>query len=168
MNNIILIGMPAAGKSTTGVILAKILKYGFIDIDLIIQEKTGRSLQEIIDHDGIEAFNKIEESIVLTVNAERAVIATGGSVVYSEKAMEHLRSLGKIVYLKLNCEEVEKRLDNIMTRGVVMKAGQTIRELYEQRVSLYEKYADITADANTDSIERTAENIIEKLESGGK
>ncbi len=163
MNNIILIGMPAAGKSTTGVILAKILKYGFIDIDLIIQERTGRSLQEIIDSDGIEAFNKIEESIVLSVNAEKSVIATGGSVVYSEKAMEHLRGIGKVVYLKLSCEEVEKRLDNIMTRGVVMNPGETIRDIYDRRASLYEKYADSTADANTESIERTAENIIKKL-----
>lgn len=168
MNNIILIGMPAAGKSTTGVILAKILKYGFIDIDLIIQEKTGRSLQEIIDGDGIEAFNKIEESIVLSVNAEKSVIATGGSVVYSEKAMAHLSDIGKVVYLKLSCEEVEKRLDNIMTRGVVMNPGETIRDIYDRRASLYEKYADITADANTDSIERTAENIIKNLENSGE
>lgn len=163
MNNIVLIGMPASGKSTTGVILAKILRYAFLDTDLLLQERTGRGLQEMIDTDGIEAFNALEESVVLSVRAERTVIATGGSVVYSERAMEHLRAGGKVVYLKLGCEQIERRLDNILTRGVVMSPGQTLRDVYDERISLYEKYADVTADADTDSIERTAENIIKQL-----
>lgn len=163
MNNIVLIGMPASGKSTTGVILAKILCYDFLDTDLLIQQRTGRGLQEIIDTDGIEAFNAIEQSVILTVQAERTVIATGGSVVYGEQAMEHLRAGGKVVYLKLGCEQIERRLDNILTRGVVMSPGQTLRDVYNERIALYEKYADVTADADTDSIERTAENIIRQL-----
>ena len=163
MNNIVLIGMPASGKSTTGVILAKILRYAFLDTDLLLQESTGRGLQEMIDTDGIEAFNALEESVVLSVRAERTVIATGGSVVYSERAMEHLRAGGKVVYLKLGCEQIERRLDNILTRRVVMSPGQTLRDVYDERISLYEKYADVTADADTDSIERTAENIIKQL-----
>ena len=163
MNNIGLSGMPASGKSTTGVILAKILRYAFLDTDLLLQESTGRGLQEMIDTDGIEAFNALEESVVLSVRAERTVIATGGSVVYSERAMEHLRAGGKVVYLKLGCEQIERRLDNILTRGVVMSPGQTLCDVYDERISLYEKYADVTADADTDSIERTAENIIKQL-----
>lgn len=167
MNNIILIGMPASGKSTAGVILAKTIGYGFLDIDILIQERTGRTLQDIIDGDGIEEFMKIEEQTVLSVDVEKTVIATGGSVVYGEKAMAHLQTIGSIVYLKSSCENIEKRLDNIMTRGVVMKPGRTIRDVYAERVSLYEKYAGVTVDADTDVIERKVEEIIRKLFGGG-
>lgn len=163
MNNIILIGMPASGKSTAGVVLAKILGYGFLDSDILIQEETGRTLQEIINKDGIDVFLQTEEQTVLTIEVRKTVIATGGSVVYSENAMKHLGNLGKIVYLQSSFEAIEKRLDNILTRGVVMKPGQTIYDIYTERIPLYEKYADITVDAGTGSIERTAENIIDKL-----
>ncbi len=167
MNNIVLIGMPASGKSTAGVILAKTIGYGFLDIDILIQEETGRTLQEIIDSDGIEGFIQIEEQTVLSVDVKKTVIATGGSVVYGERAMAYLQTIGSIVYLKSSCENIEKRLDNIMTRGVVMKPGRTIRDVYAERVPLYEKYAGVIVDADTDVIERKVEEIIRKLFGGG-
>ena len=142
-DNIILTGMPACGKSTFGVVLAKTTGRSFIDTDLLIQESTGRLLQEIIDQDGMEAFLVIEEEILLRVSAEHSVIATGGSAVYSDRGIRHLKEIGKIVYLDLPLDEIRNRLNNIKTRGIAMNPGDTLEDLYRKRVPLYEKYADL-------------------------
>lgn len=158
-NNIILIGMPTSGKSTVGVILAKILGYRFVDADIVIQEKEGRRLSQIIAEDGVEGFIDIENRINSEINADKTVIATGGSVVYGEEAMEHYKEIGKVVYLKVSFETLKKRLHHAKQRGVVMKEGQTLESLYEERVTLYEKYADITVDEGRDSLEKVIEKV---------
>ena len=142
-DNIILTGMPACGKSTLGVVLAKTTGRFFVDTDLIIQQKTGRLLQDIIDRDGMEAFLAIEEEVLVGVDTEHSVIATGGSAVYSERGMEHLQSIGRIVYLELPFEEINRRLKNIKTRGIAMKPGESLQQLYNERIPLYEKYAGL-------------------------
>ena len=142
-NNIVLIGMPAVGKSTIGVILAKILGYRFIDADLLIQEQEQRLLEEIIAAEGVDGFIAIENRVNSAIEAERSVIATGGSVVYGKEAMEHLKQIGTVVYLQLSCEEINRRLGDLKQRGVALKDGQTLEELYAERVPLYEKYADV-------------------------
>lgn len=162
-NNIILIGMPGVGKSTAGVVLAKVLGYHFIDSDLIIQQKEKRLLAEIIKEEGVDGFIEIENRINATIEAENSVIATGGSVVYGKEAMEHLKKIGTVVYLKLPYEPIAARLSNIKGRGVVLKEGQTLETLYEERVPLYEKYADIIVDEAGQSIEDTVEKIISGL-----
>lgn len=145
---IILIGMPACGKSTVGVLLAKRLGYRFVDADLIIQEAEGKLLQEIIETRGMDGFIKIEERVNLGLGTpeSRWVIATGGSAVYSPEAMAHFREIGTVVYLKLSYETVRRRLGNFSHRGVVMPSGYTLRRLYDERCFLYEKYAHITVD----------------------
>jgi shikimate kinase len=163
MKNIILIGMPGAGKSTVGVILAKTLGMKFTDTDIAIQEKTGRLLQEIIDTDGPDAFKTIEEETILSLHRHNAVIATGGSVVFSERAMACLKADGVVVYLKISFEEMEKRLLNITTRGIVLVAGQSLRDMYDQRVPLYEKYADITIGCSEEDFETVVGNVIEGI-----
>ena len=147
--HIILIGMPACGKSTVGVLAAKALGYRFIDSDLVIQETDGRRLHRIIAEEGQAGFLAIEERVNLTLGkpaAVPAVIATGGSAVYSEAAMEHFKAVGTVVYLRLSYETVKKRLGNFTHRGVVMPEGYTLRDLYDERCALYEKYADIIVD----------------------
>ena len=163
MKNIILIGMPSAGKSTVGVILAKTLGMNFIDTDIAIQEKSKRLLQEIIDTDGPDAFKTIEEKTILSLHYHRAVIATGGSAVFSERAMEHLTQDGVVVYLKISFDEMEKRLRNITTRGIVLIAGQGLFDMYTQRIPLYEKYADITIDCSKDDFEIIVQKVIADL-----
>ena len=158
-SNVILIGMPAAGKSTIGVILAKGLLYAFTDTDLIIQSRYNMSLSEIIEKEGTETFLKIENDVIAGCTFSNCVVATGGSAVYGEEAMEKLRENGTVVYLKLPVSELEKRLSNIHTRGVAMKKGETIADLYEKRRPLYEKYADITVDCYG----LTAEECVEKI-----
>ena len=143
MKNIILIGMPGCGKSTVGVVLAKTIGYRFLDSDLLIQETDGRLLSEIIEQDGLEGFNSIENRINSQIRVDKTVIATGGSVVYGREAMEHLRNIGVVVYISLSYEEIEKRLGDLTKRGVSIKKGQTLRELYDERLPLYEKYADL-------------------------
>ena len=160
MDNIILIGMPGVGKSTAGVVLAKVLGYKFIDADLLIQQEENRLLHEIISQEGTEGFLRIENRVNAGIEADRAVIATGGSVVYGTEAMEHLKAIGTVVYLKLPYEVLEKRLHNIKGRGVVLKDGQTLRELYEERVPLYEKYADIVIEEENLDVEQTIESIV--------
>jgi shikimate kinase len=144
--NIVLIGMPGVGKSTVGVLLAKALGRYFLDTDVLIQAAQGRSLQDIIDRDGLAAFCRIEEDYMLCLDLTNAVIATGGSVVYSEKAMEHLTAHGVIIHLDLPVEKIEERIANLDTRGVVIEKGQTIRALYRQRQPLYRRYANLTID----------------------
>lgn len=164
MENIILIGMPGVGKSTAGVVLAKVLGYEFIDADLLIQQAERRLLHEIIAQEGTEGFLTIENRVNASIEAERAVIATGGSVVYGREAMEHLRSIGTVVYLKLSYPVLEQRLCDIRGRGVVLKNGQTLRELYEERVPLYERYADIVIDEEGRDVEETIRQIVTAYE----
>lgn len=163
MKNIILIGMPGAGKSTVGVILAKTRGMNFIDTDIAIQERTGRLLQEIIDTDGPDVFKTIEEETIISLHGHHAVIATGGSAVFSKRAMEHLTRDGVVVYLKISFEEMEKRLRNITTRGIVLSRGETLYEMYNERVPLYEKYAGITIDGEKDDFENIVKKIIADL-----
>ncbi|MBO5609627.1 MAG: shikimate kinase [Eubacterium sp.] len=162
-NNITLIGMPASGKSTVGVILAKILGLSFVDTDLVIQQREGALLCDIISERGLEGFLKAEESAVLSISPSNTVIATGGSVVYSEAGMEYLKSLGKVVYLKVEKEDLFKRLHNIKQRGVVLSPGETLDEMYAARSVLYEKYADIVIDETNASVEETVEMIRELM-----
>ena len=161
MKNIVLIGMPGAGKSTIGVILAKVLGYQFIDTDLIIQEKEKRLLREIIAQEGIEEFLNIEGRVNCELEVTKAVIATGGSVVYSADAMAHLAQIGTIVYLQLSYEALENRLGNLIGRGVVLKEDQTLKELYDERTELYRKYAQITIEEEGLNVEETMQKIVE-------
>ena len=141
--NITLIGMPSSGKSTIGVLLAKRLGYSFVDVDILIQEKEGRLLKEIIAEEGLSGFLQVEERVNAELEAKKSVIAPGGSVIYGEKAMRHLKEISEIVYLKMSFEELERRVGNIVDRGVALKPGFTLRDLYDERVPLYERYADI-------------------------
>lgn len=144
MKNIVLIGMPGSGKSTVGVVLAKSIGYDFLDSDLEIQAREGRKLHEIISGNGLEDFLKIEEAVNASFVVEHTVIATGGSAVYGQRAMEHLKEIGSVIYLKLPYEEIRHRLGDLNQRGVAMRSGQSLFDLYEERVVLYEKYADKT------------------------
>jgi shikimate kinase len=163
VDTLIIIGMPGAGKSTAGVLLAKTLGMTFIDTDIVLQEKSGRLLQEILDQDGPGAFLKLEEETLLFLQAHNAVIATGGSVVFSGRAMEHLKQSGIVLYLKISFEEMEKRLKNITTRGIVLIAGQNLHDMYTQRVPLYEQYADITIDCTDDDFENIVGKVVNEL-----
>ena len=163
MRNIILIGMPGCGKSTVGVLLAKLIGYSFLDSDLLIQSEVGKRLFEIIDEVGNDAFLEIEDRVNSCITAERTVIATGGSAVYCERAMEHLKSIGTVVYIKVPLIEIEKRIGDFSTRGLVIKNGDTLAELYEERCPLYEKYADITVEANGDDLRDNALLIAKAL-----
>lgn len=160
MDNIILIGMPGSGKSTLGVLLAKLLGYDFLDSDLLIQNAAGKRLFEIIDELGSEGFLALEDVINSVISAERTVIATGGSVVYCENAMKHLGSLGKVVYLKIPFAEVEKRIGNFSTRGVVIRKGETLLDMYNERLPLYEKYADITVECTEAELTANVNKIL--------
>lgn len=160
-SNIVLIGMPGAGKSTIGVVLAKTAALEFVDTDLLIQKQTGKKLQEIIDNDGIDAFLKVESEVISKVDCKSSVIATGGSAVFSETAMNNLRRDGIIVYLDVPLEEIKRRVDNITTRGIAMKSGETLETVYNERLPLYKKYADITV--NCEDTEHTVKKILEVL-----
>ena len=157
--NVILIGMPGAGKSTVGVVLAKKLGYSFTDSDLVIQEQTGRLLYQLIEAYGEEGFLEIENKINATLILSGHVIATGGSVVYGEEAMEHLSEIGCVVYLKLSYKSIRDRLGDLAQRGVVLKNGQTLLDLYEERTPLYEKYAQITIDCENKNIREVVGEI---------
>lgn len=159
-SNIVLIGMPGSGKSTCGVLAAKALLKNFFDTDLLLQNLEGKRLQSIINENGIEYFNEAEERAILSLNIRGTVIATGGSVVYSEKAMAHLRSLGKIIYLRLSYDEMEGRIKNITTRGIVLKNGETLLDMYNERAPLYERYADEILNCDGMNVEETVESIV--------
>ena len=162
-NNIVLIGMPASGKSTVGVILAKILGYNFVDADIVIQEKEGRKLSEIIETEGVDGFIDIENRINSEIEVEKTVIATGGSVVYGKEAMEHYKNIGKVVYLKVDMDVLTRRLKDVKQRGVVMKDGQSLVSLHNERSALYDKYSDITIDEKNNSMEEVVADLLAAL-----
>ncbi len=161
--SIILIGMPGAGKSTVGVLLAKAVGLPFIDTDLLIQAEEKGLLQEIINAKGLENFLKIEERVVLKRSLKKCVVATGGSVVYSSRAMGKLKDNGLVVYLKLDFEEIQKRIKNITTRGIAMGEGKSLRDIYDERVPLYEKYSDIIVNCSGKSVEKVVKTIMEEI-----
>lgn len=163
-SNIILIGMPGVGKSSVGVVLAKILGYRFLDCDLVIQEKEGKLLHEIISSEGLDGFIKVENKINASINCEKCIVATGGSAIYGEDAMAHFKEIGTIVYLKSDYETIAERLGDLAARGVAMKEGQTLKDLYEERVPLYEKYADVIVDeSGCRSVRETISKLLEKI-----
>lgn len=166
--NLVLIGMPGSGKSTCGVLAAKALLKNFFDTDLLIQSIEEKRLQNIIDEKGIDYFLEAEEQAVLSLNIEATVIATGGSVVYSEKAMQHLKNMGKIIYLHLGYDTMCRRIKNITTRGVVLKSGSTLEDMYEERLPLYEKYADEIIFCDSNTVEQTVEKIVRITEQEGE
>lgn len=164
MKNIIFIGMPASGKSTVGVVVAKRLGLEFIDTDLLIQKQEGRLLKEIIADVGNEGFLAIENQVNREVQAEHAVISPGGSVVYCKEAMEHFKEIGTIVYLQVSYETINRRINNAKNRGVVLKEGQTLKDLYDERTALFEKYADHTVSEEGLDLEDTIEKVLELFE----
>ena len=164
MKNIVLIGMPGAGKSTIGVVLAKIAGINFVDTDLLIQQQEGKLLQVIVDEIGCDNFITLEGDFLSAFKTEHvSVVATGGSAVYTEKAMNNLKDIGDIVYLQLPYEEIEKRIHNITTRGLAMAKGKTLLNLYEERLPLYQKYADLIIDCLGKTIEEIALEILNKV-----
>ena len=162
--NIILIGMPGAGKSTLGVLLAKALRMDFVDTDIVIQQREGKLLQDIINERGDDSFLETEEVVLSELECSNSVIATGGSAVYSAKAMRALKTGGFAVYIHAGCGEIEKRLRNIETRGVIIKEGQSIKDIYDQRLPLYYKYADAVVDCSDNDIEQSVSEIIKAVE----
>ena len=164
MKNIILIGMPAVGKSTVGVVVAKRIGYEFIDTDLLIQKQEKRLLKEIIAEEGNERFLEIENQVNRDLQAENAVISPGGSVVYCEEAMQHFKEIGTVIYLHATYEVIYKRITNAKNRGVVLKEGQTLKDLYDERVKLFEKYADYTVSEEGLDLEETIDMVLELLD----
>jgi shikimate kinase len=162
--NIVLIGMSGAGKSTLGVLLAKALGMDYVDTDIVIQQREGRLLQAIIDIDGIEKFMEVEEEIVSGLQLENCIISTGGSVIYSDRAMNVLKQGGHIIYLHVPFEEITRRLTNITTRGIVIKKGSSLKDVYEERVPLYTKYSDITLDCSNKDVEHCVSEIIDNIQ----
>jgi shikimate kinase len=163
IKNIVLIGMPGAGKSTIGVVLAKNLGMAFIDSDIVIQQVENKKLHELIDEHGQEGFLEIEDRVNASLNPKSAVIATGGSVVYGKKAMKHLDEIALVCYLKLSYEGIKDRLGDLHERGVVLKDGQTLKDLYEERVPLYEKYANLTVDCENKNIREIVMEIAKRV-----
>ena len=161
MKNIVLVGMPGSGKSTIGVVLAKVLGYEFLDTDIVIQNQEQRRLSEIIASEGTEGFLTIENNVIKNLKVKRTVIATGGSAIYGEEGMEHLKEIGTVIYLKIAYKELCERLGDLKARGVVLKEGQTFLQLYEERVPLYEKYADIVIDEKNKFIRKIVDEIAE-------
>jgi len=159
MTNIVLIGMPGCGKSTVGVLLAKAMGKAFIDTDVVLQAKEGKKLQPMIEEIGIEAFLDKEQNAILSLSCDHTVIATGGSVIYGAEAMDHLHKRGVVVYIKLPYSVIQKRLSNLATRGVTLREGQTLRDLYNERIPLYEASADLICEANGFEIEETVARI---------
>ena len=159
-DNIVLIGMPGVGKSTVGVILAKVLGYQFLDADLLIQEQEGKLLKDIIAEVGTDGFIQVENRVNASIQCSKTIIATGGSVIYGKEAMEHLKEIGKVVYLEVPFAILEQRLSDIKGRGVVLKDGQTLYDLFMERTPLYEKYADIRISEEGLNVEQTVELLV--------
>ena len=166
-NNITLIGMPGSGKSTVGVVLAKRLGRRFVDSDLVIQDRHGKLLHELITEYGVEGFWQIESDVNASLNLKNSIIATGGSACYEPEGMQHLREISTVVYLKLPYEEVVKRLGDLNARGVTLQPGQTLRDLYDERTPLYEKYADIVVDEEDKDLEGSLQVVLEALKNRG-
>lgn len=164
-SNIVLIGMPGSGKSTLGVVLAKVLGYDFIDADILIQSHADRTLQKIIDSLGPMGFIEVENDVLCDIEAERTVISTGGSAVYSDEAMKHLAEIGTVVYLKVSLEELRSRLGGLHERGVVMKdgMGMSLDDLYEEREPLYEQYAEVTLETDGLSVRDATRKLVDAL-----
>lgn len=167
-SNLIFIGMPAVGKSTIGVVVAKRLGMHFIDTDLLIQEQEGRLLREIIADVGEDGFLKIENQVNRDLDVKNAVISPGGSVIYCEEAMRHFKETGTVVYLKASYQTIKRRIRSPKKRGVVLKEGQTFRDLYNERTKLFEMYADITISEDGCRIEQTIENVLNAVEDPGR
>lgn len=163
VDNIILIGMPGSGKSSVGVVLAKALGMDFLDVDLLIQSREGALLQEILDSRGVEAFLDVESEAIRSVSCKRTVIAPGGSCVCRDDAMEHLCRLGTVVYLRLSLPEVVSRIHNLDSRGIALQPGQTLADVYDYRTPRYERYADITVNADGQSLVQTIEAVKQAL-----
>ena len=163
MANIVLIGMPGCGKSTVGVLLAKALQMDFVDTDIVLQQQQGKKLQEIIDQVGNDAFLKMEEDCVRSLECDQTVVATGGSVVYGKEAMRRLHENGLVVYIRLPYEEIERRLSNLATRGVTLKKGQTLRNLYDERIPLYEAEADYIFEPEEGDVQETVLDLAQRL-----
>ena len=161
--NIVLIGMPGVGKSTSGVILAKVINYDFLDSDLVIQQQTKKLLKEIIREEGIDGFNAVENQINAGIDVENTVIATGGSVIFGADAMAHFKETGIVVYLRISYDQLDKRLGDLDERGVVHKEGQTLRDIYDERTRLYEKYADVTVDLDGKDVAGTVDAIVAEM-----
>lgn len=161
--NIVLVGMSGAGKSTIGILLAKVLGMNFVDTDLVIQQHERRLLQEIIDGDGVSRFLEIEEKVISQMIFNKCIISTGGSVIYSDRAMNVLKQDGLIIYLDVPYEEIERRLNNISTRGIVIKKGNSLKDVYEERVPLYIKYSDKTIDCTNKDVEQIVSEIKVKI-----
>ncbi len=159
MDNLTLIGMPGCGKSTIGVVLAKTLGYEFMDVDLIIQKRQGALLQELLNAHGTEAFLDMERDAVLSVQCAHTVLAPGGSCVLREEAMAHLKDLGKIIYLRLSLPAVTRRISNLADRGIAFGPGQTLADVYAQRTPLYQRWADITIDADGQQVAQTLQAV---------
>lgn len=162
--NVVIIGMPGCGKSTCGVLVAKHLCKSFLDTDLLIQQNEGMKLSQIIEKKGLEGFNQAERDSVLTLYTKNCIIATGGSMVYHEDAMKKLKEDAIVVYLQISYKNMTRRIRNFKRRGVVLKEGYTLKDMYEERAALYEKYADIILDVNKNSIEDTVNQIILNIE----
>ena len=161
--NITLIGMPASGKSSVGVVLAKRLGKKFVDTDIVIQEKYGKLLKELIEEHGDEGFREIEDEVNAGLDLDNSIISPGGSVVYGEKAMQHLKEISVIIYLELSYTAIKSRLGDLIERGITLKEGQSLKDLYLERVPLYEKYADITVNEMKKSLAKTIDEICERL-----
>lgn len=162
--NITLIGMPGSGKSTVGVLLAKTLGYRFLDVDLLIQQREGALLQNILDQRGVEGFLDVEEAVIQDLDCTGTIIAPGGSAVCREEAARHLKDLGLVVYLHVPLEELERRIRNITTRGIAMEPGQTLADVYAVREPLYRKYADLTVDVTGgNTLEQTVAAVVARL-----
>lgn len=168
MKNVILVGMPACGKSTIGVVLAKTMNKGFVDTDILIQQAEKQTLQEIINSRGNDYFHQVEERVLLDFDGKDYVVATGGSAIYFDRAMEKFKENGTVIYIKVSLETILERLNNIKTRGVTLEKGQTLADLYHQRVPLYERHADVIIEAEGLTIEKIVEKIIEKTEGESK
>ncbi len=163
MDNLILIGMPGSGKSTVGVVLAKALGLRFLDVDLLIQEREGGLLQELIDQRGVETFLDLERDAILSLNCRGTVVAPGGSCVCREESIAHMRRLGTVVYLQLPLEDVAGRIHNLASRGIALAPGQTLADVYRIRVPLYERCAHITVPAGGQSLAETVEAVKQAL-----
>lgn len=163
MANVVLIGMPGCGKSTLGVLLAKALMMDFVDTDLVMQNQSGKPLQQMVDELGTEGFSKVEEDCICSLNLDNTVIATGGSVALEERAMEHLAQNGSIVFVKLSYETIESRLKNISTRGITLEKGQTLHDLYNLRQPYYHRWGQIIAEVDGQDIEQSVEMLVTRL-----